>query len=464
MRSSKRFLLLSVVLTLTCNGAAQGQAIETRLNLSTPGARSLGMGGAFIGLADDATAAYSNPAGLTSLTEGGPQVAVELRSWGYSTPYVAEGRLPGSSESGIGLDFAPSLDYEDAESAITDLSFASLGYVLPRGFTVALYKNQIANYSTEFQSEGFFFDPTATSSAGLCLEDELGQPLFCRSRPRIYGTRVKIDSLGAAIAYEFRRPFNSSVERPLSIGVSLAQYQLSFETLSATFALKKGIGLDAVDGFFGRSQFLPSNIDQFNQEVGQDSAFGINVGLLWKFGAKRNVSIGGVFRQGPEFETSREAFTLTAEENFKGRLKVPDIYGLGVSYSPPHSEGRTKVALDYQNIRYSQRLEDPFPGGMVFPSFDVADAHEVHLGLEQVVVASGKFVGTVRAGAWRESPHGLEYSGEDPTPRALYAPGDSETHWAAGLGFVIGEQYQIDMAFDRSDLAKTFSFSVVRFF
>src|SRR5688572_21375251 len=32
-----------------------------------PGARSLGMGGAFVGRADDATAAYTNPAGLTQL-------------------------------------------------------------------------------------------------------------------------------------------------------------------------------------------------------------------------------------------------------------------------------------------------------------------------------------------------------------------------------------------------------------
>jgi len=32
-----------------------------------PGARSLGMGGAFLGLADDATSAYTNPAGLTQL-------------------------------------------------------------------------------------------------------------------------------------------------------------------------------------------------------------------------------------------------------------------------------------------------------------------------------------------------------------------------------------------------------------
>ena len=34
---------------------------------ATPGARAVGMGKAFVGLADDATAAYSNPAGLSNL-------------------------------------------------------------------------------------------------------------------------------------------------------------------------------------------------------------------------------------------------------------------------------------------------------------------------------------------------------------------------------------------------------------
>src|SRR6185369_1371458 len=47
------------------------------INLSTPGARAIGMGGAFIGKADDATAAVTNPAGLTLLVK--PELAAEWR-------------------------------------------------------------------------------------------------------------------------------------------------------------------------------------------------------------------------------------------------------------------------------------------------------------------------------------------------------------------------------------------------
>lgn len=46
-------------------------------SLANPGARSLGLGGAFTALADDATAALANPAGLDQLAE--PEVSVEGR-------------------------------------------------------------------------------------------------------------------------------------------------------------------------------------------------------------------------------------------------------------------------------------------------------------------------------------------------------------------------------------------------
>ena len=51
------------------------------LNLSTPGARARAMGGAFIGLADDATAAETNPAGLSLLVR--PEFSLE---YGYENP------------------------------------------------------------------------------------------------------------------------------------------------------------------------------------------------------------------------------------------------------------------------------------------------------------------------------------------------------------------------------------------
>ena len=46
-------------------------------SFSNPGARSIGFGGAFAALADDATAAFANPAGLVQLVD--PEVSIEGR-------------------------------------------------------------------------------------------------------------------------------------------------------------------------------------------------------------------------------------------------------------------------------------------------------------------------------------------------------------------------------------------------
>jgi long-subunit fatty acid transport protein len=72
-----RATALTLLACLTLWGsAALGQEIdfEVELNLSGSGARATGMGGAFIGVADDATAAMWNPAGLTQLEL--PEVSV----------------------------------------------------------------------------------------------------------------------------------------------------------------------------------------------------------------------------------------------------------------------------------------------------------------------------------------------------------------------------------------------------
>jgi hypothetical protein len=57
------------------------QIVSQFFSLSTPGARANGMGRAFVGVADDASAAITNPAGLMFLTR--PQVYVEFKSSGY---------------------------------------------------------------------------------------------------------------------------------------------------------------------------------------------------------------------------------------------------------------------------------------------------------------------------------------------------------------------------------------------
>ena len=63
----KRFLKLSVILGLMvglCSGL-----YPNGFNLNSNGSKAIAMGGAFVGLADDYSAVFWNPAGLTQMTK-----------------------------------------------------------------------------------------------------------------------------------------------------------------------------------------------------------------------------------------------------------------------------------------------------------------------------------------------------------------------------------------------------------
>ena len=95
------FLLLTLQAAAQVNVDTSSAGFQIDLNLSNPGARSLALGGAFVGLADDATAAYANPAGLTVLSD--PEVSFEGRSTRFNNTFVQKGRTFGSP-TGRGID------------------------------------------------------------------------------------------------------------------------------------------------------------------------------------------------------------------------------------------------------------------------------------------------------------------------------------------------------------------------
>jgi long-subunit fatty acid transport protein len=122
---------------------------------SNPGARSMGFGGAFAALADDATAAFANPAGLVQLVE--PEVSIEGRSWSYSTPYVSGGRIWGTS-TGIGQDSTAGLRTSTSDQDLTGLSFVS--FVYPTGrWSFAFYRHLLSNYEFEGTTDGLYSGP-----------------------------------------------------------------------------------------------------------------------------------------------------------------------------------------------------------------------------------------------------------------------------------------------------------------
>src|SRR6184192_4536500 len=99
MRKFCLFLALSAAIAVPA--AAQNTDIESlsglTFNFGNPGARSLGMGGAFLGLADDASAAEANPAGLTILRK--PEISVEIRNYVEQQTFTTTGVYPDISRT-----------------------------------------------------------------------------------------------------------------------------------------------------------------------------------------------------------------------------------------------------------------------------------------------------------------------------------------------------------------------------
>src|SRR3954462_10209801 len=98
----RRFVFAAIVCSLVALPlAAQNTDIESlsglQFNFGNPGARSLGMGGAFLGLADDASAAEANPAGLTILRK--PEVSIEGRNYLEQQLLPTSGTFPDTSRT-----------------------------------------------------------------------------------------------------------------------------------------------------------------------------------------------------------------------------------------------------------------------------------------------------------------------------------------------------------------------------
>ena len=132
----RTFLTVCVVCVLTLWAPLRASAqtnseINTgvEFDMSLPGARSLGLGGAFVAVADDATAAVSNPAGLTAL--GRPEVSVEGRGWRFLSVTPYEGHAFGPATR-VGVDTIEGLTIGGNTSKSTGgLSFVSA--VFPKG-------------------------------------------------------------------------------------------------------------------------------------------------------------------------------------------------------------------------------------------------------------------------------------------------------------------------------------------
>jgi long-subunit fatty acid transport protein len=412
---------------------AQEAPPALEFSFSNPGARSMALGGAFVALADDATAAFANPAGLVQLVR--PEVSLELRRRKYSTPYTEGGRAVGPP-TGYGIDTVDGVRTEFSNETTSGLSF--LSFVYPgKKWSLALYRHQLADFSVSTEINGLFGD--VPEGGVRRYEDQ--QTV----------TELEVVGTGLSGAYQ--------VSDRLSLGFGLTYFSGRVENHGALYSVDS-----FPDTFWDENSFLPHRMTVTSSFVVDDTDIGFNLGVLWKFA--ESWRLGGVYRKGPQFDYELYNRAGPLNEEPEGTIlgavtdrsiAFPDVLGLGLAYRS--SGGSVTVSFEWDRVEYTVILETLNSEQVDTTDVGMDDANELRLGFEYLFLNTTPLI-AVRTGLWHDPDHRFRYEGNDPFARALYQPGEDVVHISVGAGIAFN-RFQIDIGADFSEFADVFALSAI---
>jgi long-subunit fatty acid transport protein len=464
-----RRLIAALAVAMSIPVMAQNVDIEAlsglQFNFGNPGARSLGMGGAFLGLADDASAAEANPAGLTILRK--PEVSVELRNYLEKQLFTTSGTFP---------DIERTAFTNHSDRVV--VTFASA--VMPiKKFTVGLYyheplHNEGGGAVVPFQDPitgritplpNFFLPKSGTEENPI-----FGDPV---SKQRCEQIRIEQNNPFACVEYPID-PFISALSVRQRTYAITGAWQLH-PRFSVGASVRHQRFLETAATFRFNSNFTPKHDliqatarvnDDGTIDVAEESDTTFSAGFKWAPTDK--ISVGGVYKVGAEYDTP--LFFDSPETNFEiikvadTTFHMPDIAGIGVSIRPIPT---LTINVDAVNVKYSNlvdnfvtvaaevaELEDPFR---------VNDVTEIRVGAEYLFATKLPFA--LRAGYWRDPKHSVEYNGplnhfNFIAEALLFPEGKDQNHISFGAGLA-WQRFQIDAAYDTSENYKVGSISMV---
>lgn len=458
------------------------------------------MGGAFAGLADDATAAYANPAGLTILTR--PEVSLEGRSAKFRLPLISAEPSRGAALLSNTAEDDPSVvSFQQLGSAgatlLTPLgapdasgstaSFASV--VLPRRhWTLALYRHQLVDLSARGAR---VLPPLEVVPPAPDAQGNIGTTRFVTTGSTEVEARLRVTGFGLAAA---RR-----LGERVSVGLTLVDNRASI------LSRRAGTGVDT--DIRRGSVFTRFEQAVENTVASDDSTLTFNAGMLFR--PREQWAVGLVVRQGPRFELGEVETRARAGTPAPFELedfRVPDVVALGASarvgrrllllaewshvgYSSLPRPSRIPAALSVFTTSSiaglgSTRFED-------LGAFRIDDANEIRVGLE-LSLWQVRATPAIRLGLWHDPEHQLRFEAAARCPgvtarasdgyrcedvltaeagrldpraiaesdrritaatlaeslRLLFPPGKDRLHLTAGFGVVLGSRVQLDAAFD----------------
>jgi long-chain fatty acid transport protein len=399
-------------------GQQDASFAEFQLNRSLPGARSLAMSGAFVAVADDATAAYANPAGLTLLTRR--EVSIEGRQWASDFDYTDSGRISGTP-SGVGLDTRSGLATRSGSTTSRALSFLSYVDALPhRHWVLAAFYRTYAHYHSNFNSQGVFSDDRVSPRFG----------------PYHFSSSFDVDSLGVSWANQY----GDCVEfrRCIRVGLTFASYSLDLNGVQWVYPDPLDNGPSTFSGPRVASAYRTSN----------DRSNAVSAGILWE--PQYRLALGLAARQGPTFDINQQVIG----RNSAATLSLPHEYSVGGRW---RQNADTFLTFEIDRILYSRLLK-----GNSFVGLSLPNATEFRVGAERIIHQTD--VGdkwSVMMGFWYDPDHHLVASSSaDLFRRSYFRGGSSEWHASAGFGAQL-RSVQTNVGFDLSRRTRTAAASFV---
>jgi hypothetical protein len=411
-------------------------AATVTLDEGAPSARALALGGAFIGLADDASTMLTNPAGMRLL--GRREVVAEFRQRQLDTVFPLRGRRFGSA-TGQGVDTINGI-VTDTHRATAPMLPALGAVAFPSSrWAIGFFWHEQGhvNFEIRSRSEGLF----ATESDGTVI----------RLASQVQISRLTRDSFGGALSI--------SATPTLSIGVGLFLTKIDFTGSTAeieppsTFApaeFPEGIVTGAQSSANYRMDgFLP----------------GATVGVSWSPTAYLHV--GFAHRRGVRGEMTTDTFVsgtglslLDRRQTFS--FAMPDRTGGGVAVRLGHG----RVALDVVHVRYANLSDNfvdvlaPITGTSQASFYRHPNGLELRAGGEYVVVV-GRASLAARAGWWRDPRHAPVYEGPDLREASRFPLQDDPVrHVSAGAGVLVGH-WEFDVGFEVSRINRLLSLGFV---
>ena len=432
-------LVISMLAVSGAEARAQGSLqIPLQFDFLNPGARSLAVGSAFAGLADDATSAFTNPAGLTSLTL--PEISFEVRGRRLESPFLRGGRLSGRA-TGIGVDTAAGAVY--GESVADSIGLSYLSAVWPgTSWAMAAYRHEFVRLDQEFEADGVF-------------QDAAFRELALRAQ-----RRIAITSYGAAAAYRFNRR--------ISVGGGVALHHFTLDAKFERFFFPDFYG----EPTFARVTQL-NNAEQRSDTLG----VGVNVGALVTLyeaadpgaAGPDSIRLGVVYRHGPNFDFEAFEGAIANPVQRNGTFRSPNAFAVGTSIRLTQS---ATASAEMTLVHYESLAEgyvSSQAGGLGRQdNFRIDNGVEYHAGFEYVFTAWG--FPALRVGAWRDPDHAVHYvvpANPDLFDERFgaYLPARGATmHYTFGGGIALGRQLEVNVGADLSKRTRQVSVSaVVRF-